>query len=109
AETAVKDLPADLRDPDAFATALQDAQKAAAALAQRFTAAVEALEAAKRAVSDASKDVTNLTGRLETAREDVSARAAEFDERLKVAGFASREELDAAALRAEDLAEREKD
>ncbi len=109
AETAVKDLPADLRDSDAFATALQDAQKAAEALAQRFTAAAEELEAAKRAVSDASKDVTNLTGRLETAKEDVSARAAEFDERLKVAGFSSLKELDAAALPAEDLAEREKD
>src|SRR5690606_21378046 len=58
---------------------------------------------------DASKDVTNLTGRLETAKEDVSARAAEFDERLKVAGFSSLKELDAAALPAEDLAEREKD
>ncbi len=107
AQTAVKDLPAELREPDAFAKALESARQAAEVLAQRFTAAAEELDAAKHAMKDASKDVTQLTGRLKTAEEAVSARSAEFGDRLRAAGFASLEELDAAALPAEALTERE--
>src|SRR5690606_5178031 len=106
ADTAVKDLPVDLRDPDAFAAALHGARQAAESLAQRFTAAANELDAAKRGVSDARKDVAQLTGRLKTAEETIAARSAEFDERLKASGFASLEELDSASLPEDALAER---
>ena len=107
ADTAVKELPEDLRDPAAFAAALDDAVRARQALEERFTAAASELEAAKIAVKDSAKDVAQLTGRLKTAEEAVAARAAEFSEKLKAAGFSSVEELEAAALPEEDLARRE--
>ena len=109
AKTAVKDLPEDLRDPETFARALREATQAHTALEGRFKSATEELEVAKRALSDARKDVTQLRGRLKTADEAVSARSAEFADRLKASGFASLEELDAAALPEQVLREREKD
>ncbi len=100
-------LPEELRDPTAFGAAESAAKKALDELTQRFEQAKDRLEVAGRAVDQARRDVTGLEGRLTTAEEAAASCLARFEERLAGSGFASAEELDTAAMPAEEMADLE--
>lgn len=106
-EGALQDLPAEHREPEAFAAALAAARREHDELGARFAAAARRVDDARQAAAKASE-------RLERARAD-ARRAAEraevervgFWERLAAAGFADLADLHAAALPERELDARE--
>lgn len=106
-ETTREALDPEHRDPEAFASALAAATSESSELRALFDDAKEQLTQAELALDKAKTASTGAAGRLQSAAERLAGLEAAFAERLSQAGFADRDDFEAAVLPEDELSERQ--